>query len=505
MVTAFEQLNSILQDDVKYIESMMKIENKDRKLVPFKLNPVQRHFQDNMTTRDVICKAAQHGFTSFIMALFLKDCITIPGTTSVVVAHEEFITQRLLNKAKFFESMIPEPLKPKMHHKSSYELRWDDINSTFYIGSARSYIFGRGERIDNFLGSEIAFWADPLKIMIPTLQRVPLQGRVILESTPHGEGTYYHEQFKLAEAGKSRFKAHFYPWWLAAEYSLPPGHYAAMECDKVSPLPPSDNELIRQQEATLIATHGITEDQVRWRRMKIAEIGQQFFEEFPEDTETCFFTSTELVFDKEILDALARGSYPAQISHEGAQVWFPPDENGKYVVGVDPTVGVTNKAAATVWALHTPKLRHCATLTGMYDPVALAGKIKSLASYYNNASLVIEANNPGLTTISHCLEYPNLYYRRDFVTGKPTRHVGWLTTASTKPFAFSEFATALPNIETYDINLIREARNQRFVGMLTESIGDDDILMSAAIAVAARSTLPTVKKGYAGSWGWRTW
>ena len=498
------QFKDILSNDRRYIESFMKIEDKDRVLVPFKFNRVQDHFFKNMTGRDIICKASQLGFTSAIVALFLKDCMTRPGTTSVIVAHEEFITQRLLNKAKFFESLIPEGIKPKLHHRSTYELSWEDINSTFYIGSARAYIFGRGEVIHNFHASEIAFWADPERIMVPTLQRVPLNGRVIMESTPYGEGTYYHHQFKQAEEGRSRFKAHFYPWWWAVEYSIGPDSPAALPGDKCSPL-----KELQPDELKLMELHQLTENQIRWRRSKISEIGQMFFQEYPEDTETCFFTSTEMVHNKITLDTWARGCYPAPYSFEQAQVWFPPEENGAYIVSVDPTVGVTNKAAATVWSTHTEKFRHCATLKGLYDPVVLSDKIKSLAQYYNQALLVIEANNPGLVVISQCVNgdnpYRNLYFRRDMVTGAQGKQVGWLTTPSTKPFAITKFEQSLDHIETYDIDLVREARNQRYVGMIVESMGEDDIYMSAIIANAVTGIGPTIKKGLVGQAGWKRW
>jgi hypothetical protein len=273
------------------------------------------------------------------MVLFLIDSITRPGTTSVVVAHEEFITQRLLAKARFFESLIPKEIKPTLHHSSSYELSWPDINSVFYIGSARSYIFGRGERIDNFLASEIAFWPSPEKIMIPALQSTPPNARVVLESTPFGEGTYFHEQVKLAEEQKSVFKLHFFPWWLNADYQLDEDSTEALPKDRCSPL-----KDIKPDEQVLIDTHNLTENQLRWRRMKLAEIGADFYQEYPEDTETCFISGGNLVFNKDILDSLAHQCYKAHEHFENTKVWYPPQPGGWYIVGVDPTVGITDKA-----------------------------------------------------------------------------------------------------------------------------------------------------------------
>jgi len=453
-----------------------------------------------LSGRDIILKASQLGVTSLIMALFLVDCITVPNTTSVVIAHEEFITQRLLAKAKVFEESIPSVLKPKMHHRSAYELAWDEINSTFYIGSARSFVFGRGERIDNALCSEVAFWNNPEKILVPLGERVPLGGRLIIESTPNGEGNYFHslwlESVSGWETGSTVFKPHFLPWWLSEEYKLSVGE--GLLSDQHSPLK------LSSEEKQLVRKHKLTEEQIRWRRYKLASLGSMFYQEYPEDDQSCFLAVEQAVFDSDLLNQKLKQCYPPSASYEGALIWQPPVEGAVYIIGADPSIGRVKKAAATVWSMEPATLKLCARYSGVVEPQAFADKLKLLGRYYNNAKLVVESNNPGVAVLGYLMDYPNLYYHRDITTGTPTRNPGWVTTSQSKSYMIQEFRRLLPDLHIPDAELIREARNFRYVGLRIESVGEDDIMMSAMLAIAARDVVPP-KPAFIGIAGWKTW
>lgn len=492
-----------------FIESLISIPNKERALVPFKFNTVQNILYKELHSRSIILKASQIGITSLIMALFLVDCITRPNTTSVVIAHEEFITQRLLAKAKIFEASIPEELKlgfnfPQMSHKSAYELSWANINSTFYIGSARSFVFGRGERIDNALCSEIAFWQDPERIMVPLGERVPKSGTLLLESTPNGEGNYFYDTWQRARswsAGLSPFKPLFFPWWLCSDYKL--GINEGLPADAHSPLDYS------AEEAALVTNHNLSEEQIRWRRMKLASpLASMFRQEYAEDDQSCFLQVKEAVFDAQLLNDKSRDCYPPVGSYENASIWFYPEANHTYVLGADPTVGRVKKAAATVWDLHGLKL--CARLSGMYEPPVFATKIKQLGRYYNSAMLVVESNNPGVAVLELLVgpyapdPYSNLYYQRDLVTGRPTTRPGWTTTSRSKSYMIQQFKHLLPQLLIPDVELIKEARNFRYSGLNVDVVGEDDIMMSAMLALATRDAGPS-RPALVGVSGWQNW
>jgi len=488
-----------------FIENLVLIPNKDRVSVPFKFNKVQQILYNGLMEmisagqppRIIVLKASQIGVTSFFMGLFLLDSIGVQNSTSVVIAHEEFITQRLLSKAKTFEASIPEELKPEMSHRSAYELAWADMNSTFYIGSARSFVFGRGERIDNALCSEIAFWTNPERITIPLGERVPRNGMLVYESTPNGEDNFFYEEWEKAKGwkdGKSTFRPFFLPWWLCEDYKCSVDE--GLAADATTPLK------YDAEERWLVKKHHLTEEQIRWRRMKLASLGEMFFQEYPEDDQSCFLQVKETVFDTELLIDKGRSCYPTKDTYENALIWFPPEEGHIYVLGADPTVGRVKKAAATVWDLRGLKL--CARLSGMYEPPVFAEKIAQLGRYYNNALLVVESNNPGVAVLSYLADYPNLYYQRDLITGRVTNKLGWTTTSQSKSYMIQNFKQLLPQLTIPDIELIKEARNFRYSGLNIETIGEDDIMMSAMLALAARDAAPS-RPALVGVTGWQRW
>ena len=206
----------VVQDNLKYL-SLFQIENKQRKIVPFEPWKIQQGILaaiDPKGCRNVILKPAQTGATTVIVGYYLADTLTHNGTTSVIVAFEEFITQRLLSKAQFMYDQLPSNLRPEISHKSTHEKFFPEIHSIFYIGSARAYTFGRGEVIHNFLGDEYAFWPNTADIMVPVLQRVPMNGRVNILSTPRGEDNDFARLYKSAKEGKSQWKSLFFSWFM---------------------------------------------------------------------------------------------------------------------------------------------------------------------------------------------------------------------------------------------------------------------------------------------------
>jgi len=493
--TAEELKAKLILDKRFFIENLMLIPNKNRVSVPFIFNLPQQMLYESLSNKTVVLKARQEGVTSLIMALFLQDCITRPNTTSVVIAHEEFITQRLLAKAKIFEASIPPEVKPEMHHKSAYELSWEDIHSTFYIGSARSFVFGRGERIDNALCSEVAFWQNPEKIINPLLA-MPEEGHIILESTPNGEDNYFCDTWKQAvrgwKDGASLFKPLFFPWWLCDDYQL--GVEKGLPADAHSPLE-YDGE-----EADLVKRHNLSEGQIRWRRLKLASpLGIMFKQEYAEDDQSCFLQVREAIFDTQVLNEKARGCFPPVDSFENTAIWFKPEEHHIYILGADPTVGIHDPAAFTVWDLAGLKL--CARFKNILEPKPLAEKLKLIGRYYNKALLVVENNNPGVAVLSYLMDYENLFYMRDINTGRPSGRAGWTTSAQSKSYMLQQFRQLLPQLTIPDIELIREARGFRYDGLSIETSGDDHLMMSAMLALAARDA-SAGKPAFQGTWGW---
>ncbi len=442
----------ILQDPIKRISLLLDIEDKQQHLVPLIPNKIQSRILLERTGRDVWVKPSQVGASSILLADYFLDTITIPGTVSVIISHEEFITQRLLKKVQtYYDHLYRKiPTIPELHHKSSNLKTFESIGSSFYIGSSRSYIFGRGETIHRLLGDEYAFW-DPdsiERIMAPASQRVPIDGKIGILSTPNGEDNAFHEVYKSAkeghEIGKSIYKAHFYPWFEHDEYTISADSPFCLPADRISPLDLTDEEKL------LISIHNLTEDQIRWRRRKIVEFeslrrsGESrilFSQEYPEDDESCFLTAGDMAYDADLLNEMAKRCFKAPIHRELAHIWYPPESNLRYVVCADIGVGKVSETVITVWNFDIKDektvCKHCASISGLIMPPQAAVMAKSLAKYYNNALVTWDAASQGLAFGHEMRDYGNVYFREDVVSGHRSRVECWLTTPNYKKYMLS--------------------------------------------------------------------
>ena len=505
-----EAVELLLSDRQLFIETLLEIENKERQLVPFKLNPIQSDMIAKSTGRDIYVKPGQIGASSVIIADYIVDVITVPGTVAVIISYDEFIAGRLLNKAQMFYDALKErvPSIPAMHHKSTNEKTFPKVHGSFYIGSARSFMFGRGETIHRLLIDEFAFWqpGDAERIAIPTIQRVPLSGRAAVVSTPNGEDNEFCEMYKAAkegiDVGKSVFTPHFYTWLMHPEYAISAGSPYALPGDNVDKLD------LTPDEEKLHIVHGATDDQIRWRRRKIAEMESMrltgetrllFPQEYPEDDVSCFLQAGDIVYDLGRINDLAKTCYPAAWSNLGAEVWYPPEAGLKYLIGIDPGLGKESKSVATVWTFTDDVFKHCATLAGLYPPEIMAQKTMELGFWYNTATLAGEAN---IEFVNYIKDYPNVYYQQDIITGRPTQKLGWLTTPRTKIYMITELNRNLAKIICHDNRIVSQLKNIRWYNSRPVSLGSDDFHDSAAIAIVCRESLPT-EIGIVGVSGWK--
>src|SRR3972149_7995452 len=82
-----------LKDKIWFFENIIKIKDRQRNIVPFRLNKMQMEFMKNHTNRDDIVKFRQGGATTFTLADFYHETITTPYTTTVLAAHDSVTTQ----------------------------------------------------------------------------------------------------------------------------------------------------------------------------------------------------------------------------------------------------------------------------------------------------------------------------------------------------------------------------------------------------------------------------
>jgi len=523
--TLFREL---VANDRKFIENLFVVENKARRIVPFTYNDIQADVDATETGMDIWVKPAQVGFSTERIAKRLKDTLTSPGTNTVLVAYDDFITERLLTKVTFFYNHLAAleiPGFPEIHHDSTYEktFRFYVNNrifstSSIYIASARSYVAGRAETIHHLLFDEFAFYPPRTMddIVSPALDRLPPGGTADIYSTANGQENDFFDMYGLAKEGKSTFTPHFYTWFMHKEYVILLGD------PRVERLIPETNNpefKLSQDEERLVANQGLTFDQIRWRRWKIkekeslrrsGEMVLKFQQEFPEDDVSCFLAIGNMYYDADEVNKKAKECYPAPINREGLNVWYEPVKDKIYLVSIDPGQAKITQSAITVvtfdqdeYGNYKPKL--CARDAGLYSPEITARKAVAASDYYHRAMIVWEANAHGLAITELLKHRKPIYMRKDIISGYQSLEPGWLTTGGargTKDYMMSLVHRYLPDMICHDIELIRQFRNFRLVGDKVEVVGADDIHDSWAIALACLNPKP-MKRGYIGRTGYR--
>lgn len=502
-----EALKAIIRDDLRYI-SLMQVPSKQAggPRVSFNPWPAQLKLLNRMTHRDLVLKDSQIGCTSLVTALFAKRTLTTPDTTTVIVAHEGFLTERLLSRTQLFINSIPQGMRPEQDHSSTKEMTFPDINSTIYIGTARAQVFGRGEPIQNLLFSEEGFYLPEAwtKIMYPAIQRVPETGHVVRESTPNGEDGSLYEEVQKALRGQSVYRLHLLFWWENPDNVL----YA--DSPLLEDLAGRFEEVgnFTSEEVVGAREYGWTEAQIRWRRYHLHESGVMFFQEHLEDLATCFLTIGQPYYDPNLTVALSGQTFKApHAGPEGAMVWYLPETGGYYTMGIDPGQGKQTESVAQVWRWDLEKgPRHEATLAGFIEPDAMAVKCMALNDFYGGSCLLVpEANSHGMGLIARLRERRlRIYMRTNLANHRTGTEVGWYTSSKTKPFMMQEMKIRLGDIITHDEEFVRQLRGFRELG--EDKIGTtaaDDYHDAGCLAIVGGiSYNPKRRRGYIGRSGW---
>ncbi len=514
----------LIKDKRKFIETLLPVENKARQRIPFRYNTIQSMIKEQETGMDIWVKPSSVGFSTERIADRLVDTLTNPGTNTVLVAYDDFITERLLNKVNFFYNHLETlqiPGFPEIHHSSTYEktfrFKQNGVTiseSSIYIASARSKTAGRAEVIHHLLLDEHAFYIPQANenIIAPALARIPPGGTCDSFSTPNGEENDFYDWYSEAKAGNSIFTAHFFPWWLHDEYAIEVGD------SRLRTISDTDKPtfLLTLEEETLMFANNLSWDQMRWRRwmQKVmnslkakGKIKTLFPQEFAEDDVSCFMSTGTMYYETDWMEKIAKTCYEAPIKIGTCHIWYQPEEGKQYLVIVDPSQAKFTQSSIGVMTFEKDEHGNivpvwCARDNGWYSTEDEYEKACILSDYYNRAMLVWEANGHGLAFTLLAKSRRPIYFRKDIIDNIPTMMPGWYTSKTTKEFMMNQVRRYLPTLKCHDIELVRQFRNFRDVKGKLEIVGYDDIHDSFAIGLAVHNPNP-IKRGLQGQTGYK--
>lgn len=268
----------------------LKIKTKQGGLEPLRLNQAQKYIQqqldkqkkDTGKVRAFILKGRQQGASTYITARFYHKTTHEIGANSYILTHLQEATDNLFGMVQRYHEN--NPIKPSTGASNAKELIFDSIESGYKVGTAGSKAVGRGATIQNFHGSEVAFYPNAKEHLAGVLQAVPDSAgtEIIFESTANGVGNPFYEGCMRAMAGNSDYQLIFVPWYWQDEYrkELPEG----FEVDG--------------EEQFL--TEVLDNEQIYWRRKKISELGDEalFKQEYPMNVLEAFQATSNMSFIK---------------------------------------------------------------------------------------------------------------------------------------------------------------------------------------------------------------
>jgi hypothetical protein len=562
----------IADDFYIYCErNLMILDKETGEISPFKLNWAQRKLvemvlkdiADGLPVRYIVLKARQMGLSTVIEALGFWWTTTHRNIKTVIIAHETEAATTLYEMFKrYFDNAHP-TFQPTRKYNNKKELVFDvednvkeeytavGMRSPGLGSSIRTMVAdegkGRGQMIQFFHGSEVAFWKVKADVVSAAMQAIPLRAGTFafLESTANGVGGYFYKAWQNAKKKKSNFKAIFFAWHEHYEYEI----HRLNSAGEPWVLTWYDEEETKLLE--LFETKGYPREtwdaKIMWRREKKKEFlddPKKFYQEYPSTDMEAFLASGRPKFNIDQLvkmeqfaddlktsdkrhhifgdvvvnpDPVGKDKYVfieapplggGESDPTPLKVWELPigrnpntrEEAKQYCIGVDVSEGKINKesekkendySVVTVMRKDTNKV--VARWRGHIDPDLLGSVVYALGTFYNNALVAVEVNNHGLTTVQSLRNkfYRNLYMRETSEENQfqeRTALMGWRTDKKTKPLIINNLAKAIREGDILDLDVVCLRECMTYVvddqGHTNAQEGQfDDCVMSLAIAL----------------------
>ena len=406
--------------------------------------------------------------------------------TAVILAHEQDAVKKLFRIcARAYDFMNP-VMKPSIDRGggSKYEMYFPAMNSRIYCD-----LESRGDTISHLHISEAAFMKDSSK-MKSTMQAVPLDGIITIETTPNGMSNHFYDMWNDPD---SIFKKMFFPWFIFDQYVMPVNGKLVYTDDEL--------EFIRIAKQNFKIN--ITPEQVQFRRFKKAELKNYgndkslitFEQEYPEDDQTCFLASGEAVMDLALLKELLDNAPKPILDNGWMRIYKPYDRKKHYVIGADPAEGIGGDYCAAVMICVEDR-EVVGTLRGHWKPGEFAHKLFDFGKMFQVSNrpwplLAVERNNHGhavLLELESHIGYQNLFVAlKSLSVGSKDDKLGWGTTMITRPIMINGIIAAIENkyLTVNDRYLIQEGLTLSGInGKIEAADGKhDDLFVAAAIAM----------------------
>jgi len=474
-----KKLSEYKGDFELFAKEQIKILPKDSSqgFQPFLFNEAQKIVNEKIEeqlkstgrVRAIILKARQMGLSTFTTARVFWKSYFNAYNKSVVMAHDTATSDSLFSMSRNTIANMSEDFRPKFKKSNAKEIMFEHNDSGYRLYTAGSPEAGRGTTPTIAHLSEVAFWTHDAKILAGMFQGISqAQGtEVILESTANGVGNEFHRLWKGAVAGENEYIPIFVPWFLMPEYRR---------------TAPESFERTDEEEV-LVTRFNLDNDQLYWRRLKIAEGGNdKFRQEYPATPDEAFVVSGANVFNIEKLMELVpqpilkqmEFNFESQMMEDAPrgsiEIYKYPTFENSFAIAGDVALGVGKDYSSAV-VMNKDKEICAVYRNNTIDPSKFGDVLFYLGRYYNNALLAVESNSMGIATLNRLtqMNYVNLYYQTKIanVSKEEGSRVGWRTTSASKPAIIGFLKSAIENDEIW-------IPSRTIIGELMNYVADDN-------------------------------
>lgn len=319
------RLGSYRQDLRKFSRECLKVRNKEGKLVPLVLNPIQRVMDSEAEkqksetgmVRAIVLKYRRAGASTYILGRGYHRTSLNHGVSTAIMAHLSASTNALYRIVKRFQDN--NPIAPELGTSNVKGLEFAGMDSRYSIYSSETEDAGRGDEI-SFLhlseGGAVTNLEEIMSGIGNCVSEVP-NTEIWIEGTAKEPFGPFFERCMDCLKGASEYKLIFVPWTMDPDLRANPPEDFDLRSERDHEAFPSEQELFE--------LHGLTLEQIFWRRRKMGNSRNifRFAREFPLTISDAFNAVEDSTF---ISPADVQRARNAKILPSGAKV-----------MGIDPS------------------------------------------------------------------------------------------------------------------------------------------------------------------------
>ena len=482
-----KKLNWLWKDEnkIEWIQTFIKITDKETHTVPFILTDEQRNLVENLAHKNIISKSRQCGISSITLALSIRQSVIYPNTTCVLISHTQTSTNAVFEKLKQQFYSLPDWLRPNLLTNNRQALTFENGSSIVCMTCGNRPI-GRGSTYNGIVHlSEFAFYKNQQEQLTSIMQAVTSSATVIIESTSNGYNEY-SSLFLGAKNGENDWKPFFFNF-INGRALFKPQYDEAVKLYKARHNGKMLTEGDYDEEELQLARLGMTPEQAVWRRGKIAESSlDSFHVEYPATPEQSFVaTGSAVVYDNAKVVKLQQALTSQKISPLKVdkivglpQILRPYVQNGsldiyaipkagmKYYIGVDVSEGLGGKHDySTMFVMDRDGQQVAEFHNNKVQPYLYADICNAVGRFYNKALLCVEKASGGHSVIER-LRYEHKYmnmvkYKTYDEYNRAIWKVGFDTNSKSKSIAVNDAR------EWFDKGMVRIMSNNLLEEMKT--------------------------------------